>query len=112
MMESMQPLNISVAKTFFQRAIGLLSRVRLDASEGMYFPHTNSIHTWGMRFAIDVVYLNGDGEIVRIQPCLKPFRVSWCWGAASVVELAAGAAAAHSLVVGRVWLATSFLERK
>jgi uncharacterized protein len=112
LMEHTHLLSIRVARTFFQRAIGLLGRSRLGKYDGMYFPDTNSVHTLGMLFAIDVVYLDSRNEIVKIQSNLKPFRVSWCWGAASSVELAAGAAAAHGLDVGRIWLIENFLEKK
>jgi uncharacterized protein len=96
-------LRIIVAKTFFQRAVGLLGRAKLSIDEGMYFPNNRSVHTFGMMFAIDIVYFNEHDEIVEIRTSLRPFRVSWCRGARSLCELAEGAASEFGLQKGQKW---------
>jgi uncharacterized protein len=103
------PLQIVVATTFFQRAFGLLGRSKLGSSEGMYFPGTSSIHTFGMSFPIDLVYLNKEEEIIEIRQSMQPFRFSWCRGAQSVCELAPGAVAELGLQKGQKWPVRSYI---
>jgi uncharacterized protein len=96
-------LQLVVANTFFQRAVGLLGRSQLRTNEGMYFPNTRSVHTFGMLFAIDVVYINEYDEIVEIHHSLRPFRISWCRHAHSLCELAQGVAYELGLQKGQQW---------
>jgi uncharacterized protein len=96
-------LRIVVAKTFLQRAVGLLGRSKLSIDEGMYFPNNRSVHTFGMLFAIDVVYINEYDDIVEIRHSLPPFRVSWCRHARGLCELAAGGASELGLRKGQRW---------
>jgi uncharacterized membrane protein (UPF0127 family) len=49
-----------------------------------------SVHTAGMRFALDLVWLDGDGGVVRVDRDVRPWRVRTCLGARSVVEARAG----------------------
>jgi uncharacterized protein len=97
-------VRISVARTFWQRALGLLGRRGLPQDEGLYFPSTRSVHTLGMMFAIDVVYLDSDEVIVAIHRSVKPFRISWCFNAQNVCELAQGGASRFGLQEGQKWL--------
>ncbi|BAJ00533.1 conserved hypothetical protein [Shewanella violacea DSS12] len=50
----------------------------------------NSVHTIGMRYPIDIVYLNNKNKVLKIQRNLQPWRSSACRGATQVLELAAG----------------------
>lgn len=81
------------------RAIGLLSRCRLDEGEALIIPRCQSIHTWFMRFPIDAVFLRGD-TIVKIASHIGSFRVVGAHGAQTVVELPAGAAGRAGLQIG------------
>jgi uncharacterized protein len=104
LIEAVSPrLRISVANTFTQRAVGLLGRRMLLQDEGLYFPNTSSVHTFGMLFAIDLAYLDADHVIVAIHRSVKPFRISWCLRAQSVCELAQGAASRFCLHEGQKW---------
>jgi uncharacterized protein len=108
-------LQISVANTFTQRAVGLLGRRMLPQDEGLYFPNTSSVHTFGMLFAIDLAYLDADHVIVAIHRSVKPFRISWCSRAQSVCELAQGAATRFCLHEGQKWpsdISTIYLPRR
>jgi uncharacterized protein len=96
-------MTMVIANTFAQRAIGLLGRLKQPRHECMYFPNTRSVHTFGMLFSIDVIYLNEHGVIVAIHPSLKPFRVSWCQSAQNLCELAQGMAAELRLKKGQIW---------
>jgi uncharacterized membrane protein (UPF0127 family) len=90
-----------VATSFFARFLGLMGRPSLPADQGLYFPRCNSIHTFFMRFPIDVVYLDGDSRVVDVDRALKPWRMGKPrWKAKHVLELASGRAADLGIAVG------------
>lgn len=84
------PLDLEQAQTPWRRLRGLLGRRELKAGHGLWIRPCNAVHCCFMRFAIDVLYLDGSGRILHIRPDLKPWRFSIYWRAASVLELAAG----------------------
>jgi uncharacterized protein len=55
--------------------MGLIGRERLEESEAMWFPKCGAIHTWFMRFAIDVAFLDAQHRIVKLCSCVPPWRV-------------------------------------
>lgn len=81
--------------------MGLLGRASLPEDEGLLLAPAWSIHTWGMRFPIDVVFIDRDERVLRIVPAMRPWRVVSHWHAHAVVELAAGRARALGLHEGR-----------
>jgi uncharacterized membrane protein (UPF0127 family) len=64
------------AGTSAQRKRGLLGREALASDEGIYLVPCKGIHTFGMKFAIDVAFLAGDGRVVAVHHSLKPNRIS------------------------------------
>jgi uncharacterized protein len=92
--------SVTVADTYFRRLGGLLGRSRLDSNQGLVLRPSFSIHTWFMRFPIDVVYVDADQVVIKIAESLRPFRTSSARGAREVVELAAGECARRGLTVG------------
>lgn len=95
---------VEAALTFRQRLHGLMFRGGLPAGGGLFIPDCRSVHTFFMRFAIDLVYISSDGRVVRIVEAKRPWRLSWCRGARSVLELEAGAACAAGLQPGDMLL--------
>lgn len=93
--------HIQVADTFFTRLVGLLGRRRLDADTGLWINPSSGIHTFAMRFPIDVVALDRQLRVHALWPNLRPWRLS---GVSlkihSVVELPAGTIAAHAIRLG------------
>ena len=90
-----------MARTWRSRLIGLLGRSRLQDGEAMVFPACRSIHTVGMRFAIDVLFLDQAGRVIAARAGLKPWRLAGpVWRAWTAVELPAGSLARHSVGVG------------
>ena len=89
------------ATTTLERMRGLLSRPPLGRDEGMLLVPCSSVHTFGMRHPIDLIFLTGAWRIRRVVPSLKPLRMAWSLGAAMVLELASGAAAALGLAPGQ-----------
>ena len=82
---------VTVASTHAQRAIGLLGRNHLEAGEALWITPCRGVHTWFMRFDIDVLALDASGVVVDIVSTMKPWRMRLPKpGAASVLELHAG----------------------
>ena len=73
-----------------ERMRGLLGRKGLSAAQGLWIEPCNSVHTFFMAFAIDVLYLDRELRVKRTCAELKPWRGSACFTARSVIELAAG----------------------
>jgi uncharacterized protein len=67
---------ITLANTSLTRLVGLVGRRRLDAGCGLFIKPSSGIHTFGMRFAIDVVALNKRLQVVRLWRRLPPFRIT------------------------------------
>jgi uncharacterized membrane protein (UPF0127 family) len=78
----------------------LLGQDRLPDGQALVIAPTQGIHTFGMRFDIDVVGISRDGTVVSIRTAVPPRRVVFSWRAFAIVELAAGAAATAELVIG------------
>jgi uncharacterized protein len=92
--------SILIADNFFTRAGGLLFKSRLRDNEGLHIKPCNSIHTFGMKYSIDVVYLNKTGNILKVVHNMKPYRFNYCRTANSVLEFVEGTAAKFKLNVG------------
>lgn len=94
-------VRLAHADRFVERLVGLLGHRTLEADRGLWIEPCGSVHTLGMRFAIDVVFVGHDGRIVRIVEAMPSTRLALSRSASSVVELAAGAARRLGLVVGQ-----------
>jgi uncharacterized protein len=79
-----------VADTSLKRRVGLLKHTCLPAGEGLWISPCEGIHTFGMKFPIDVVFLDRDKKVVKVRPHMGPRRISLCLPAHSVLELPAG----------------------
>jgi uncharacterized membrane protein (UPF0127 family) len=81
---------VRVASTIIERTIGLLATSSLGSGQGMWLSPCKSIHTFFMRYPIDVLFLDAEGHILY-QNTLKPWRMSgWYAKSRGVLELAAG----------------------
>jgi uncharacterized protein len=89
-----------VAGTSLARMRGLLGRSALPRDEGILLRPASSVHTWFMRFPIDVVFLDRDLAVLRVVPRLGPWRAVARRRAAAVLELAAGESERRGLCVG------------
>jgi uncharacterized protein len=83
-------LTLLVARTFRERRRGLAKMTPLPAGYALRILKCNSIHTFGMRFALDLVWLGRDGRLLRVDHGVAPRRMKLCVRARSVVETAAG----------------------
>ena len=83
-------LRVAVAESHLARLRGLTGLTGLDPDEGLELPRCRSVHTAGMRFPLDLVWLDADGAVVRVDRGVQPLRMRSCRAARSVVEVAAG----------------------
>jgi len=91
---------VFVPKTFWQRTKGLLGKNKINDKQFYCFFNCSSVHMFGMKFSIDLVYLNHQYEIVKLVHSLKPWRVSVCFKAAHVIEMKDGIIEFYGLVIG------------
>jgi uncharacterized membrane protein (UPF0127 family) len=101
--------NVAVADTRATRAVGLLSRSGLNPGEALWIVPSRGVHTWWMRFTIDVLALNERGVVVDRVTGLKPWRIRLPRrGTAGVLELPAGQVEATGTQIGhRIELAAA-----
>ncbi len=91
----------AVARSFRARLRGLLGRRALAPGEGLLISPTTAVHTFFMRFPIDVAFLDEGGKVVRAYHALPPFRVAIGGKRArKALELPAGTLAATSTQEG------------
>lgn len=81
---------IDVADTSKTRRKGLLGRKQLLTGEGLWIVPCAGVHTFRMKFPIDLIYLSQDKRVRKIRHEVPPWRVSLCLLAHSVLELEAG----------------------
>jgi len=82
---------VRIADSHLRRAVGLLGRSGLRPGEALWIVPSRGVHTWGMRFPIDVVALDDTGAVVDLVPAMPPWRVRLPRaGTAGVLELRAG----------------------
>ena len=82
--------DVEIATSSAQRSKGLLGRSALGTGEGLWIVPCESVHTFAMRFAIDLIYLDKQQKVRKICSSVRPWRISACLTAHSVLELAAG----------------------
>lgn len=73
-----------------ERMRGLLGRSPLQPQQGLLITPCAAVHTIGMRYPIDLIFLGQDWRIQKLVPALPPFRIAWAWGAHQVIELLGG----------------------
>jgi uncharacterized protein len=91
---------LTKAHTGATRKKGLLGRESLLPGEGLWIAPCESVHTFFMRFPIDLVYLDRKLKVRKVRHSVGAWRVSACFAAHSVLELPAGTAAATRTVRG------------
>ena len=89
-----------IADTSKARKTGLLKHDRLENGEGLWINPCEGVHTAGMKFPIDVLFLDKRRKVVKIRAGMPRWRVAACLWAHSVVELPSGTAAATKTMAG------------
>jgi uncharacterized membrane protein (UPF0127 family) len=81
---------IETADSSAERTKGLLSRTGLEPGSGLWIVPCEAIHTFFMKFAIDVVFIDKKKRVRKTVPGLAPWRMAMCLPAHSVLELPVG----------------------
>lgn len=93
---------VETAGSFIKRLAGLLGKKNVPPDYGLYFPGCNSIHTFFMQFAIDVIMLSKSGRVESAVSGLVPWRAAFCMKAAGTIETAAGTIARFGIKKGDI----------
>lgn len=91
---------LEVADHSYARRKGLLGRDGLPPEGGLWIVPCESVHTFSMRFSIDLVYLDRKLVVKKVRSNVPPGRISVCFTAHSVIELPAGTAASTGTQTG------------
>jgi uncharacterized membrane protein (UPF0127 family) len=78
------------ATTFASRLLGLALLGGLPSGHGLLIPRCRSVHTFGMRFRLDVAFLDDRGRAIRVELDVPSRRVLFCRAAFAVLETRAG----------------------
>ena len=76
--------------SMLERMRGLLGRPPLSADQALLIMSCSSVHTWFMKYPIDLAFINKHWQIKKLVPELKPFKMAWAPGTSMVVEMPAG----------------------
>jgi len=88
-------------ESLVDRTKGLLGAPELNHDEALWITPCNSIHTFGMNYYLDIVYVDRFRTVKKMVPQLSPRRASFCFGAKSVIELRAGTIATAGIKLGQ-----------
>ncbi len=89
------------AATPWKKMVGLLKHRYLNKGEGMWFPGASWIHSFGMKFHFDAVFIDRRKKVVKIVTQIAPNRVlAPVWRASAVIELPSGGASNCGVEVG------------
>lgn len=90
-----------IAKSFFARARGLLGTDSLEPGQGLFLVPCNSIHMFGMRYAIDAIFVDKNLVVVEILHSIQPGKTSKLYSKAhSCLEIPAGRASETGTAIG------------
>lgn len=94
---------VAVADSPWARFAGLMLRSSLPEGHGLVLRPCRSIHMFFMRIPLDVLFVDGDGRVVRVVHGIRPWRATWVVrGARAAIELNRGVAARAGLEKGAV----------
>ncbi len=91
---------VDVADSSSTRRTGLLKHKRLDPGQGLWIVPCESVHTFFMKFPIDLVYIDKEKKVRKVRHAVPAWRLSMCLSARSILELPAGTARLTKTEVG------------
>ena len=92
--------NLEAAFDSASRRKGLLGRTSLPSDAALIIAPSNSVHMFGMQFAIDVLFAKRSGEVVKRVIALERWRIAIAWRAFTAIELAAHHPGVAATIVG------------
>jgi len=86
------PLLTDVMHTtsLLERMRGLLGRRPLLENQGLLLRPCSAVHTFGMRYPLDLLFLDREWRITKMVDSLNPYRMAWSFGASMVIEMRSG----------------------
>src|ERR671912_132148 len=91
-----------------ERKKGLLGRDGLAPGQALIIAPTNLVHTFAMRFPIDILFVARDGRVIKVRNAVPRRRIAGAWGGFAVIECAAGQIETSGTRAGdRIELATA-----
>jgi uncharacterized protein len=93
---------VETAFTSADRKRGLLGRDGLAPGQALVIAPTNLVHTFAMRFPIDIVFANREGRVLKVSRAVPPRRIAGSLRGFAVLELAAGEAGRSDTQVGDI----------
>ena len=82
------------------RRTGLLKHTSLADGEAMVIAPSNAVHTWFMKFDIDIAFVTRDGRVLKARDTVRPWRMTGAIGGYAVIEMKAGSFAAADTRAG------------
>ena len=93
--------NVEKADSFWRRLTGFIPYSEIRPDDGLWFENCSTIHTLGMRKRIDVVFLDKDRRVIRVQRAIPRHRLAvTCSGAYAVIELGEATLEGRNLLAG------------
>ncbi len=91
---------VKIANHFFERARGLLACDILEPDQALLISPCSSIHTVGMSYPLDIVFLDQSSVVLKVVSDVRPFRFRWVSESCSVLEVLVGGADRFNIVKG------------
>ncbi len=82
---------VKKTSNFIERFVGLLGKKPLNSNQALLIAPCSSVHTFGMRYPIDLIFLNKDFIVLKTVRSLKPWRFAFANSASMVVEMSGNA---------------------
>jgi uncharacterized membrane protein (UPF0127 family) len=92
--------SVRKTETLWERTKGLLGTKALQDGEGLLITPCNAVHTCFMTFPLGLVYLDREGNVVKLVEKLRPWRMSCCFAAARVLEVRSSVIGTSGIKIG------------
>lgn len=92
--------NVEKADGFWRRLVGFISQSRVRPDDGLWYDNCSAIHTMGMKERIDVVFLDRNHRVIRVERAIPRYRIAIAYGARAVVELGEATLQGRDLLTG------------
>lgn len=79
-----------IADSYLSRLRGLLGKKQLSGTDGLLLKRCSAVHTIGMRYSLDLVFMDREGKVLKCAEGVKPFRMATAKGAYYTLELNEG----------------------
>lgn len=94
-------IHVETADSLWAKTLGVIGKKNFGSNAGLLLTGTNAIHTFFVRFPLDLVFLGEDYKVVKLVKNLKPWSFSpIVWAAKHTLEMPSGSIDKHNLAVG------------